>query len=55
MANITDQALEKLNTPGRVVEVDQKTAAELGAFEEDALREDEALAALGGGDEEERN
>lgn len=45
MANSTDRALEKLNTPGLVVEVDKKTAEELGAFEEDALSEDQAMAA----------
>ena len=45
MANITEQELENLNTPGRVVEVDKKSAEELGAFEEDALSEEDALAA----------
>jgi len=44
MANETEQALERLNTPGVVVEVDRQTAEELGAFEEDALSEAEALA-----------
>ena len=43
MANETDQAIERLNTPGVVLEVDPKTAEELGAFEEDALSEEEAL------------
>jgi ABC-type uncharacterized transport system auxiliary subunit len=43
MANETDQAIERLNTPGEVLEVDPKTAEELGAFEEDALSEEEAL------------
>ncbi len=43
MANETDQAIERLNTAGVVVEVDPKTAQELGAFEEDALSEEEAL------------
>lgn len=43
MTNITDEELEKLNTPGNVVEVDKKTAEDLGAFEEDALSEEDAL------------
>jgi hypothetical protein len=33
-----------LNRPGIVIEVDARTAEELGAFEEDALSEEEALA-----------
>ena len=45
MTNITDEELEKLNTPGLVVEVDRDTARDLGAFEEDALSEEDALAA----------
>ena len=34
----------KLNRPGVVIEVDARTAEALGAFEEDALDEAEALA-----------
>jgi hypothetical protein len=45
MANITAEELEQLNTPGLVVEVDKRTAEELGAIEEDALSEEDALAA----------
>jgi hypothetical protein len=37
-----DSELLKLNQPGVAVEVDPKTAAELGAVEEDALTEAEA-------------
>ena len=33
-----------LNRPGIVVEVDRRTAEALGAFEEDALGEEDALA-----------
>ena len=33
-----------LNRPGIVIEVDRRTAEDLGAFEEDALGEAEALA-----------
>jgi hypothetical protein len=49
MPDITDPAvlarrLLDLNRPGIVIEVDRRTAEELGAFEEDALGEDEALA-----------
>jgi len=36
--------LLELNRPGIVIEVDPGTAADLGAFEEDALTEEEALA-----------
>lgn len=35
----------KLNTPGRVLELTEEEAHELGAFEETALSEDEALEA----------
>ncbi len=48
----TDQQILRLNTPGVVIEVDRRTAEELGAFEEDALSEAEALAS--GADNEER-
>lgn len=34
-----------LNVPGQVVEVSKEEAAELGAFEEDALSEEDALEA----------
>ncbi|MBM7073691.1 hypothetical protein JQC92_16905 [Shewanella sp. 202IG2-18] len=40
-----DEKLSQLNIPGSVVEVTTAEADELGAFEEDALSEDEALAA----------
>jgi len=43
MADQTDKDFERLNEPGVVVEVDKKMAEELGAFEEDALNEEEAL------------
>ncbi len=39
---MSDKILD-LNTPGQVVEVSKGEAAELGAFEEDALSEEEAL------------
>lgn len=41
---MSDNILD-LNTPGIVVEVTKEEAAELGAFEEDALAEEEALEA----------
>ncbi len=49
MPDITEPAvlehrLLDLNSPGIVIEVDRRTAEELGAFEEDALSEAEALA-----------
>ena len=40
----TDPEILRLNTPGIVIEVDRRTAEDLGAFEEDALSEAEALA-----------
>ena len=40
----TDPQILRLNTPGVVIEVDRRTAEELGAFAEDALSEAEALA-----------
>ena len=40
----TDPQILRLNTPGVVIEVDRRTAEDLGAFEEDALSEAEALA-----------
>lgn len=43
MTDETEKDIERLNTPGVVVEVDQKTSEELGAFEEDAMSEEEAL------------
>jgi len=43
MENATGQAIEGLNTPGVIVEVDRRTAEDLGAFEEDALSEEDAL------------
>jgi len=35
----------KLNTPGQVIEVSREEAEELGAFEEDALSEEDAQEA----------
>ena len=40
----TDPEILRLNTPGIVIEVDRRTAEDLGAFAEDALSEAEALA-----------
>jgi len=40
----TDPEILRLNTPGIVIEVNRRTAEDLGAFEEDALSEAEALA-----------
>ena len=40
----TDPEILRLNTPGVVIEVNRRTAEDLGAFEEDALSEAEALA-----------
>ena len=40
-----DEKLFQLNIPGSVIEVTVAEANELGAFEEDALSENEALAA----------
>ena len=40
----TDPEILRLNTPGIVIEADRRTAEDLGAFEEDALTEAEALA-----------
>ena len=40
-----DEKLFQLNIPGSVIEVTTAEANELGAFEEDALSEEEALAA----------
>ncbi len=42
--NLNDR-LFNLNIPGNIVEMTAKEAEELGAFEEDALTEVEALAA----------
>jgi len=44
MTEPTDLNILKLNQPGVVIEVDRRTAEDLGAFEEDALDEAEALA-----------
>jgi hypothetical protein len=44
MPRTTDQDLLALTTPGTVLEIDPHTAADLGAFEEPALTEAEALA-----------
>lgn len=49
----TDEArLLELNRPGVVIDVDRRTAEELGAFEEDALSEAEALATADTDDEQ---
>ena len=44
MADPNDQQILKLNQPGIVIELDRRTAEDLGAFEEDALDEAEAFA-----------
>ncbi|MGE5153072.1 MAG: conjugal transfer protein TraD [Bdellovibrio bacteriovorus] len=44
MADPNDSQILKLNQPGVVIEVDHRIAEDLGAFEEDALDEAEALA-----------
>jgi hypothetical protein len=44
MRQPTDPDILKLNQPGVLIEVDRRTAEDLGAFEEDALEEAEALA-----------
>jgi hypothetical protein len=44
MADPIDIQILKLNQPGVVIEVDPRTAEDLGAFEEDAIDEAEALA-----------
>ena len=41
---VLELQLLDLNRPGIVIEVDRRTAEDLGAFEEDALSEAEALA-----------
>jgi hypothetical protein len=45
MTDRTEEALLRLNEPGTVIEVDAATAEALGAFEEAALSEADALAA----------
>ncbi|MCF8002854.1 MAG: conjugal transfer protein TraD [Chromatiaceae bacterium] len=44
MTRTTDQDLLSLNIPGTRIELDARTAEELGAFEEQALTEADALA-----------
>jgi hypothetical protein len=44
MTNPIDTQILDLNRPGVVIEVDARTAEALGAFEEDALDEADALA-----------
>jgi len=44
MSRTTDQDLLALTTPGTVLEIDPRAAEDLGAFEEPALTEAEALA-----------
>jgi len=46
MTDSTDTQILQLNRPGVVIEVDPRTAEDLGAFEEDALDEAEALASV---------
>lgn len=41
---MSDKILE-LNTPGRVIEVSKEEAEDLGAFDETALSEEDALEA----------
>ena len=49
-----DEKLFQLNIPGSVIEVTAAEANELGAFEEDALSENEALAATEQSTEDEK-
>ena len=44
MPDTLETQLLALNRPGIVIEVDARLAEDLGAFEEDALSEEEALA-----------
>jgi hypothetical protein len=44
MPRTTDEDLLALTTPGTVLQIDPRTAEDLGAFEEPALTEAEALA-----------
>ena len=44
MPRTTDEDLLALTTPGAVLDIDPRTAEALGAFEEPALTEAEALA-----------
>ena len=44
MTQADDHQILRLNDPGIVIELDRRTADELGAFVEDALDEAEALA-----------
>lgn len=44
MPGTTDDDLLSLNNPGTVIEIDPRTAEDLGAFEEQALTEADALA-----------
>ena len=44
MPKTTDQDLLALTVPGTVIEIDPRTAEELGAFEETALTEQDAFA-----------
>jgi hypothetical protein len=48
MTDQTDARLLQLNRPGVIVEVDAKTAEDLGAFVEEALTEAEALESAQG-------
>jgi hypothetical protein len=52
MTDPIDTQILKLNQPGVVIEVDRRTAEDLGAFEEDALDEAEALASAENGPRE---
>ena len=50
-----DEKLFQLNIPGSVIEVTAAEANELGAFEEDALSEDEAFSATEQSTEDEKD
>ena len=41
---VLERRLLDLNRPGIVIEVDRRTAEALGAFEEDAIGEEDAIA-----------
>jgi len=53
MPDTTETKILMLNRPGIVIEVDARTADDLGAFEEDALTEEDALASADTEDREE--
>ncbi len=51
-SGVLELQLLDLNRPGIVIEVDRRTAEDLGAFEEDALGEEDALASADSEDRE---